>query len=86
MHFRQLLRTRFVGTGAAHLTRLHLVRRAEVSAPKTHFSCSLVLMHVLFSLSAAERIDNNCPAGPGGGCGEPAVPHRREVWFTVPLH
>ncbi|XP_070690216.1 histidine triad nucleotide-binding protein 2, mitochondrial isoform X1 [Pempheris klunzingeri] len=75
MYFRQLLRTQFVGIRAAHLNRLHRVCRAEVAALKIN---SLVLLNILFSLSAAEHFDSSCPASSGGGCREPAAAHHQE--------
>lgn len=83
MYFRQLLRTRFVGVGAARLNRLHLVCRAEVAALKT-FTFALITINVLFSVTAAAKthLDKSCPSG---GSGKSAVPHRQEVCFIVAL-
>nr|XP_033474459.1 histidine triad nucleotide-binding protein 2, mitochondrial isoform X1 [Epinephelus lanceolatus] len=75
MYFRQILRTQFVWTRTAHLSRLHRVCQAEVAALKI---TRLILIYFLFSLTSAEHFDNNCPSRPGGGCGKPAVRHHQE--------
>lgn len=82
MYCRQILRARFVGTGATHLNRLHRVCLTEVALK---INCLvLILMNIFLSLPAAEHLDNTCPTSSGGGCGKSAVPPRhQEVWFIV---
>ncbi|XP_037634614.1 histidine triad nucleotide-binding protein 2, mitochondrial isoform X1 [Sebastes umbrosus] len=74
MYFRQILRTQLIGTRTAHFNRLHRFCGAQVAALNI---TSLILIYSLFSLSAAEHVDNNCPTSSGGG-GEPAVLHHQE--------
>nr|XP_046241361.1 histidine triad nucleotide-binding protein 2, mitochondrial isoform X1 [Scatophagus argus]XP_046241362.1 histidine triad nucleotide-binding protein 2, mitochondrial isoform X1 [Scatophagus argus] len=74
MHFRQILRTQFVGT--TRLNRLHRVCRAEVPALKVN-QVVVILINIFFSVTAAEHVDS-CPTNPGGGCGKPSVPYHQE--------
>ncbi|XP_018524769.2 histidine triad nucleotide-binding protein 2, mitochondrial isoform X1 [Lates calcarifer] len=76
MYCRQILRARFVGTGATHLNRLHRVCLTEVALK---INCLvLILMNIFLSLPAAEHLDNTCPTSSGGGCGKSAVPPRHQ--------
>lgn len=86
MYFRHLLRTRFIGTGAAQLNRLHLVCLSEVAVLKI-FTSALIVINTLYSIAAATHLDNNdntCVTSSGGGSGNSAVPRHQEVCFVVP--
>lgn len=79
MYSRQILRGPLVGIRAAQLSCFPRLRRAEVSAIKTHRPV-VIFLSILLPLAAAEHGDVTGPSG--GGCGEPAVPHHhQEVWF-----
>ncbi|XP_034547727.1 histidine triad nucleotide-binding protein 2, mitochondrial isoform X1 [Notolabrus celidotus] len=71
MYFRQILRTWIIGTRVAHLNRVHRVVRVEVSALVNR----LIIISILFMLTAAEHVGNKCPTSLGGGCGKPAAPN-----------
>lgn len=79
MYFRQILRTRLCGAGAARLFRP--VCRVQVAALKTNLLV-LVLVNILCLLAEAEHLDSR-PSRPAGGCGEPAEPHHAQVWLAA---
>lgn len=79
MYFRQILRTRLCGAGAARLFRP--VCRVQVAALKTNLFV-LVLVNILCLLAEAEHLDSR-PSRPAGGCGEPAEPHHAQVWLAA---
>lgn len=79
MYFRQILRTQLCGAGAARLFRP--VCRVQVAALKTNLLV-LVIVNIWCLLAEAEHLDSRA-SRPAGGCGEPAEPHRAQVWLAA---